>query len=90
MKPWYYIFDERGCTEREIIICAIVQGSFFDEHMHIIDKTLNNNGSKMEPWGTPSAREIHLLLVFSILTFCLFLFTSKSHNWLIRLQAKGV
>ena len=53
LKIWYYVIDHGRCTRKGVIICVMCMS---------LMKTLNNKGPRMEPWGTPFDRGVHLLL----------------------------
>ena len=57
--------------ERELSSASLYRvHSSMNMYMSLMN-ILNNKGPRMEPWGTPLDREIHLLRAFPILTLCL-------------------
>ena len=67
------MIDHGRCTRKGVIICVIVQGTLFCEHVHVIDGNIEQQRSQDGAGGggggggpfTPC------ILVFPILTRCL-------------------
>ena len=57
--------------KKGVIICIIVQGTLFYEHVHVIDENIKLKGPRMEPRGNPFDRGIHFLLALPNVTHCL-------------------